>query len=316
MLKEFAGYYFPVIEEEDKNIRLKLTSKCQWSCRFCHMEGNHNSENMNLDSDTLNKLNRFCRDLNRDKIHLTGGEPTLFRNIIPLISFLKENDYKIGITSNGQFNEVLREDLLRLINSITFSIPTLDINKFITLHKNKFSFKSAFNNLSKLLDNAAEFNLQGIETDVNIVFSHDDKLSYDVIEFCCRNNINVNFLDVIGDLEESGKRIKSLLKEYDVEPINYKRVIGTSRARYNFLNKSFGNIFSVKVLEPNYPDTLCGSCSLKNNCEETYYGLRIEQTGNELKVRPCIEKNNTYTIGDFEKIEFYNELKSKGVIYA
>ncbi|MBZ0181544.1 MAG: radical SAM protein [Melioribacteraceae bacterium] len=316
MLKEYAGFYFPIIEEEDKNLRLKLTSKCQWSCRFCHMEGNHGSKELLFEQNTFDQINELCRSLRRDKIHLTGGEPTLYKNIIPLISFFKDNNYKIGITSNGQFSADLRGRLIGLIDSITFSIPTLDINKFITLHKNKFTFKSAFNHLSRVLDNAAEFNDKGIETDVNIVFSQDDNVSHDVIEFCCRNNINVNFLDVIGDLEESGNRIKSLLKEYELEPINYKRVIGTSRARYNFLNKRFGNIFSVKVLEPNFPEALCGNCSLKNICEETYYGLRIEQDGNELRVRPCIQKERTYTINGFKKTEFFNELKSTGVKYA
>lgn len=316
MLKEFAGFYFPIIEEEDKNLRLKLTSKCQWSCKFCHMEGNHGSNELILDNNTFDQINGLCRSLRRDKIHLTGGEPTLYKNIIPLVSFLKDNKYKIGITSNGQFSEDLRDRLVSLIDSITFSIPTLDINKFITLHKNRFTFKSAFNHLTRVLDNAAEFNANGIETDVNIVFSEDDNLSHDVIEFCCRNNINVNFLDVIGDLEKSGNRIKSMLMEYDLEPLNYKRITGTSRARYNFLNKRFGNIFSVKVLEPNFPEALCGNCMLKNICEENYYGLRIEQNDNEIRVRPCIQKLNTYTINEFEKTEFFNKLKSTGVIYA
>ena len=55
---------------------------------------------------------------------------------------------------------------------------------------------------------------------------------------------------------------------------------------------------------------------LKNICEENYYGLRIEQNDNEIRVRPCIQKLNTYTINEFEKTEFFNKLKSTGVIYA
>jgi cyclic pyranopterin phosphate synthase len=79
---------------------------------------------------------RFLHYSGVRKIRFTGGEPTMYRGLIELVSFAKSIDEKIhtAITSNGLLLETMVEPLAAAgLDSLNISLDTLVPQKFKTL---------------------------------------------------------------------------------------------------------------------------------------------------------------------------------------
>ena len=310
-VKTFAGMDFPVESTKDNNVRLKLTSRCQWSCHFCHMEGLAGSPELQWSDSVGDEIIRLMNDMGRSKVHLTGGEPTIYPKIIKVVDFFRHNGKDIAITSNGQFSNRLREELVVSgCSSFSFSLPTLSPTDFIKFHKRKFSVSSSQSNIDKTVENILAISSRGLKTDINAVFS--DKLSEmsSIMDFAFASNINISLLGVIGELESSEARISKIVASYNLEPVSYKIYRGTSRARYILRNPESRTFVNIKMLEPVYLESMCASCPIKETCEEKFYGIRIEQGKDGLLVRTCVHRNVLTSAGQFAQNQMGREIRA------
>lgn len=307
--KSFANMDFPVETIQDKNIRLKLTSRCQWSCHFCHMEGLAGSPELKWSESAGKQILDLMYSMGRTKVHLTGGEPTTYGQISEVASFFKQNSKNVAITTNGQFDNNLRSDLIRRgCSSFSFSLPTLDTSEFIRFHERNFSVTRADDNINRSLSNILAVSASGTKTDINLVFSDKIGKMSRVLDLAFDQRIDISLLGVVGNLENSEARIMEMVHLYDLEPMTYRTYRGTSRARYVFRNRSSKTLVSLKVLEPIFLSSMCDSCPLQSSCEEKFYGIRIEQGKNGLLVRTCLHKNVLTPISDFSKSDIGREI--------
>lgn len=98
-----------------------FTSGCNFSCGFCH-----NAPLMGRKQKGLlwNRLDEICRRFKNewtDAVCITGGEPTLAPDLIPLIEFFRGFGFKIKLDSNGALPDVLNE-CLPLVDYIAMDI--------------------------------------------------------------------------------------------------------------------------------------------------------------------------------------------------
>lgn len=300
LIKSFLGMNFPVEIVQDKNVRLKLTSKCQWSCHFCHMEGLAGSPELKWSGYVGEQILNLMQSMGRTKVHLTGGEPTIYRQIPEVVSFFRQNGKEVAITTNGQFTNNLRDHLIQSgCSGFSFSLPTLNMAEFIKFHKREFSSEKARSNISRSIDNMSFVKTAGMKTDINMVFSDKINTMSSLLDFAFSRGMNVSLLNVLGDSKNSSARIIDMISCYDLEPVVYRSYQGTSRARYVFRNKKSDTLISLKVLEPVFLSSMCDGCPLKNSCDEKFYGIRIEQGKDGLLVRTCVHKNVLTPIEDF-----------------
>jgi cyclic pyranopterin phosphate synthase len=114
-------------------LRISLTDKCNMRCVYCMTEDmifRPNDELMSAD-EILRLVNIFAR-LGVDKIRLTGGEPTIHPDLIPIVRGIRAAGIsRISMTTNGlrlaELAGPLKEAGLERVN---VSVDTLDPDKF------------------------------------------------------------------------------------------------------------------------------------------------------------------------------------------
>ena len=105
-----------------------INSSCNRQCVFCE------AKNMEKDIMSLTMYRSLVREANNwnvTKAHLSGGEPTLRKEIVQIVQILNEElkapNKQIGITTNGSCSYELIDQLIEAgVNTFNFSIHSFD----------------------------------------------------------------------------------------------------------------------------------------------------------------------------------------------
>lgn len=180
----------------NNELRLIITSKCNYQCWFCHKEGiNVKIREEEMTSEEIAFLFETYKDLTGNhNITLTGGEPCIRPDICDIIDLLVQKGAIITLTTNGTLLSKLtgREKYINKFN-ISFHSCNKEIYEKIvckqdTFEKAKkalFDFRNK-NPLAKISINCTVFN--------NI--NSDDKNFYDLIFFAEQLNASVKFIEM------------------------------------------------------------------------------------------------------------------------
>lgn len=80
-----------------------LTKNCNLRCKFCFEQEAGYCSNDNIDYLKLTKLIDFCNESKVKYLLLSGGEPTLYPNLIEILNYIKYKNYGIqpALVTNG-----------------------------------------------------------------------------------------------------------------------------------------------------------------------------------------------------------------------
>ena len=116
-------------------IRLSLTDKCNFCCRYCRDEGGVDfipHENI-LSLEQMFAITKECVRLGIKKVRLTGGEPLVKKNFLWLVRKIGklEGLQDLCLTTNGSlFAKYAQELKAAGLKRVNFSLDTLDPQKF------------------------------------------------------------------------------------------------------------------------------------------------------------------------------------------
>lgn len=116
-------------------LRVSLTDRCNFRCVYCmpekgtvfHPHAHH------LSDEELVRVIRIMSELGFDRIRLTGGEPTVRPNLLPIVESIAAipNIKEIAMTTNALRLEKIAEPLARVgLKRVNISIDTLDAERF------------------------------------------------------------------------------------------------------------------------------------------------------------------------------------------
>lgn len=106
---------------------------CDFRCPFCHnFELIDGTARPVMDDDELIKFLESRKAL-LDGVAITGGEPCLNKDLIPLIKRIRNVGYKVKLDTNGYHPEVLKEILeLKLVEYVAMDIKNSEEKYAIT----------------------------------------------------------------------------------------------------------------------------------------------------------------------------------------
>ncbi|GAP13107.1 cyclic pyranopterin monophosphate synthase subunit MoaA [Longilinea arvoryzae] len=115
-------------------LRISLTDHCNLRCVYCMPESMIFRPNAALmqDDELLRLVNVFAR-LGFDKIHLTGGEPTVRLHVVDLVRQIAAvpGITSLSMTTNGVLLEKLAHPLKEAgLQRVNVSLDTLDVQRF------------------------------------------------------------------------------------------------------------------------------------------------------------------------------------------
>ena len=142
--KEIDTIDDPMIVYSDANTEYKsiiwdIGRLCNFDCSYCSKNSHNNFEpvkNLKSMMNVYQNINKFWNQTNeRLKFSITGGEPTVYKDYLPFVKKLKEDDQIVMTTTNGS-NSTEYYAELALYSDIAFSIhlkyvDRLGLDKFI-----------------------------------------------------------------------------------------------------------------------------------------------------------------------------------------
>jgi molybdenum cofactor biosynthesis enzyme MoaA len=182
------------------SLRLKLLEGCQLSCRFCHHEGNDAAKLVKVD-EVLRATKQLRQMLGLDKIHLTGGEPTLYPHLLDLGNALASNGFRTAITSHGLFSEKIFQHLYHLMTQgdleyINFSIHTLDPTQYLIINnmpQTDAQYREAQNALNIITEHAIALSQIGT-VNINCVVAQDQASLNDMFTWARQHNLTLRLV--------------------------------------------------------------------------------------------------------------------------
>ncbi|MBT3407139.1 radical SAM protein [Candidatus Woesearchaeota archaeon] len=218
---------------------IKINNKCNSNCSFCadskEVRKQADIEYDKLISELIKNRKKF------DSLIISGGEPTIYKNIFKYIKYAKKKcKYKkIILTTNGFLlaYEKFTDKLIKNgVDSFIISFLTHEKKKYFEISK----IKNSFNYINKAISNIKK---RKKEINVNIVIH---KLNYKniekTVEFLINKKINSIQFSFINPIGSSIINDKSIITE------RMSKVILHLKSAINYgIEKNYNNIFIENI---------------------------------------------------------------------
>ncbi|KAI0275140.1 hypothetical protein BC834DRAFT_921278 [Gloeopeniophorella convolvens] len=179
-------------------LRISLTERCNLRCFYCMpSEGVQLSPNSDIltDDEIIRLATLFVRS-GVTKIRLTGGEPTVRKNIVGLVSRLsglREHGLEsIGMTTNGLVLHRYLDDLISNgLTHVNISLDTLDPFKFEIMTR-RMGHEAVMRSLQMALKSSY---LRSVKLNVVVIRGLNDTEVPDFVEMTRDQALSVRFIE-------------------------------------------------------------------------------------------------------------------------
>lgn len=179
-------------------LRLSVTEACNFRCNYCLPEGTDCSKERRAGELTLAEIHRlvsgFAR-LGTRKVRITGGEPSLRRDLSEIIALCKAvpGIETVALTTNGyRLTRDLREWKAAGLDALNVSIDSLDAARFelITGH-------DKLKNVLQGLALAEALEIPRIKINSVLMRGFNDDALNDFLEFVRTRKITLRFIELM-----------------------------------------------------------------------------------------------------------------------
>ncbi|KAK6332149.1 hypothetical protein TWF718_002683 [Orbilia javanica] len=293
--KPFSEFLTDNYNRQHNYLRISVTERCNLRCLYCMPEEGIDLSPPShlLTTEEILHLAKLFVSQGVTKIRLTGGEPTVRKDIVDLITELGKLKAiglkELAMTTNGiSLARKLPQMVEGGLTALNLSLDTLDEFKFQFMTRRK-----GLSNVLKSIDTALSLNIQPLK--VNCVVMN--KLNVDEIpSFLAMTKdqpIEVRFIEYMpftGNKWESGKMI------------TYQAMLDQIRQSHPDLQKvqDHKNDTSKTYQIPGYKGKLGFITSMTHNFCGTCNRLRITSDGN---IKVCLFDNAEVSLRDMMRAE-------------
>ena len=292
--KPFSDFLTDTFNRQHDYLRISVTERCNLRCLYCMPEeGIQLSPNKNLlTSAEIYYLSALFVNQGVNKIRLTGGEPTVRKDIVPLmqqIGSLRRNGLKeLALTTNAiSLHRKLDAMVETGLTGVNISLDTLDPFQFQLLTR-----RAGFEAVMKSINRVQEMNKlgAGVKLKINCVVMRglNDHQILPFVEMTREQDVEVRFIEYMpfGGNKWSQNKMLPYAEMLDLIREKYPTLARMKGAK-NDTSKTFhipgfaGRIGFITSMTHNF----CGTCNR----------LRITSDGN-LKV--CLHGNDEVSLRD------------------
>ncbi len=278
------------------SLRIKTHTPCQWTCSFCHMEGNHESSRVSSDEKFFQELQRLMEHFSFSEVHFTGGEPSIHPSITEMVRRTSRLGYTCKMTSNGQ---APLEKYLELaeagLKELTLSIHTLNGAALGGIMSPKRDEAWGLRNIQRQLNLLRDL---PITRKINTVVSEDEDEAVRIGLLAEKLGVKWRPMNDLTAGEASYAALKRLCERLNATPHQVNFTHGTSSYTVVATTER-GFEFNIKLIRPFRLTSMCNGCPLdaEGRCQEFAYGPRVEAANEELVIRSCLHQNGApYTL--------------------
>jgi cyclic pyranopterin phosphate synthase len=181
-------------------LRISLTNTCNLACTYCVSDKKEKLDKSVSNSKFLTNIEyigvvkSLLNHVPINTIRLTGGEPLLYRDIVALVSGIKNVGVeKIKMTTNGSLLKSLVQSLYKAgLNSINISLDAMEEESFYKISRRR-NLKSILDGIDKALD-------LGISVKINSVIMkgvNEDQI-LPLLNYAGERKISIRFLELMS----------------------------------------------------------------------------------------------------------------------
>lgn len=292
--KPFSDFLTDTFHRHHDYLRISITERCNLRCLYCMPEeGVPLSPNAELlTTPEIVLLSSLFVSQGVNKIRLTGGEPTVRRDILPLmqqIGALRSQGLKeLCLTTNGiSLHRKLDTMVEAGLTGVNLSLDTLDPFQFQIMTRRK-----GFDAVKKSIDRILELNKlgAGIKLKINCVVmrSVNDREILPFIEMTRENNLEVRFIEYMPFDGNKWSRKKMM---------SYEEMLQVIREKYPSVQKvqDSKTDTSKTWCIPGFEGRIGFITSMTHNFCGTCNRLRITSDGN---IKVCLFGNAEVSLRD------------------
>ncbi|MEC3878222.1 GTP 3',8-cyclase MoaA [Parapedobacter sp. 10938] len=191
LLKDDIGRSFRVL-------RVSLLDTCNFACTYCVCDDQHPTRKAQANTLSVHELTRLIghlhRTLNLRAVRLTGGEPLLYADLVPLIEGIRSLGIRdIKMTTNGFLLARKVEALQRAgLQSINVSLDALDEQCFFRVTKRV--------GVERVIAGIATAKNAGMDVKINTVVmrGENDHELLPLLDFAFRHGLKIRLLELMG----------------------------------------------------------------------------------------------------------------------
>lgn len=269
-----------------RSVRLSLTDRCDLACVYCRPNKQDGYFERTLDLDAWKTMVSGLVKAGVRRIRLTGGEPLLHPDVLPMIAYLATLGLEdLALTTNATRLQRLAVPLREAgLHRLNVSLDTLDAERFWRMTRGgKLAVVIAG------IEAARAAGFDGMKLNAVVVRGENDTEIEDLVRWCWEREITPRLLEVM-QIGEGAKmkdrvvigaemrlRLAHLLETHDAVaepdrgPAKYVRARHDASKRVGFITGS--------------SDTYCAGCDR----------LRVASNGT---LRPCLATNDGVDAGD------------------
>lgn len=245
-------------------LRISLTERCNLRCQYC-MPDNGISLTPSKDilqTDEILRLATLFASAGVDKIRLTGGEPTLRKDITDIIKGIGEigNINILAMTTNGL---TLKRHLPHFqkngLNALNISLDTLVEAKF-----NFFTRRKGFTRVIQSINMAIELGFNPVKINCVVMRGYNEDEIMDFVNLTRNKPINVRFIEFMpfDDNNWSSKRLYPYFEILDKIKEQYPEITRlqdhfTDTAKNYKIPQFEGSISFITSMTEHF----CGGCN-------------------------------------------------------
>ena len=255
---------------ELKDLRISVTDRCNFRCRYCMPEELYGEafeflkKDKILSFEEIVRLSKIFISLGVNKIRITGGEPLVRKNVVDLINSIHSinKNVDIAMTTNGYLLKKYAHELYESgLKRLTVSLDTLDDKIYKEMSGKNFKVS----NVLEGIDEAVKVGFKNIKINSVIKKGVNESSIIDLVDYSRSKNHILRFIEYmdVGTLNSwdkknvfSSKNIKEIIsKKYKIKSIEKNYPSETSE-RYSFLDKKGEIGFISSITNP-----FCDNCT-------------------------------------------------------
>lgn len=177
-------------------LRLSLTDVCNFHCNYCLPDGYECDTPRDFMSvDELTRVVRTFAALGTTKIRLTGGEPSLRKELPQIIAMCKQTPgiEQVAITTNGyRITKQIKDWVDAGLDSLNISIDSLDPRMF-----HKITGHDKFDEVMKGIDMAIEMGIKTIKVNAVLMRQFNQQEFQSYLDWVKDKPITLRFIELM-----------------------------------------------------------------------------------------------------------------------